>query len=280
MVLGLPTAEEAEAGPLSLPTAGFSSDITSTGNENTIALASIDSTTLPLLTSTNLPIPASTNLPIPASTNLPIPASTSLPILPIPTSTNLSIPASSKITFIPTSTASSSSTAQELNPTGIIIGATLGSISFIVIVLFILRWRKRKRRRKSSQKIDAVPFNIKHNVRITRNEKGMAGNTRIPGHGRQQASERSRSRALSESDSTLTARQRNIRSEADDLRRQLRTIRRAQAAMVTSNDINDLKNTLAVIMAHIQRLDRQFESDWARGLTDEAPPDYITVARG
>ncbi|KAK7446652.1 hypothetical protein VKT23_014347 [Stygiomarasmius scandens] len=170
---------------------------------------------------------------------------------------------------------------RKINPTGIIIGATLGSISFIIIVLFILlRWRRKHRGKSSHWKIGAVPYNIRHDATISRQEKAFAELAHIPDHGRQQGSERPRSRALSESDSTFTARQQNIRSEADDLRRQLRTIQRTQETMVTSNDINDLKSTLAVMMTHIQRLDRQFESDWARGLTDEAPPDYVMVARG
>ncbi|KAK7446654.1 hypothetical protein VKT23_014349 [Stygiomarasmius scandens] len=170
----------------------------------------------------------------------------------------------------------------EINPTVIIIGATLGGISFIIIVSFILlRWRRKKHRGKSSHwKIGDVPYSIRHDATISRQEKAFAELARIPEHSHQQASERPRSRALSESDSTFTARQQNIRSEADDLRRQLRTIQRAQETMVTSNDINDLKNTLAVMMAHIQRLDRQSGSDWARGLTDEALPDYVMVARG
>ncbi|KAK7458090.1 hypothetical protein VKT23_009996 [Stygiomarasmius scandens] len=96
-------------------------------------------------------------------------------------------------------------------------------------------------------------------------------------------SHRPRSRAFSESsltripsntsragsDTNLTVRQLNIRSEADELRTQLQTMQRE---MVLSND--DVKNTLAMIMAHIQRLDSQFSSDWARGLTNEPPPEY------
>ncbi|KAK7457792.1 hypothetical protein VKT23_010131 [Stygiomarasmius scandens] len=70
----------------------------------------------------------------------------------------------------------------------------------------------------------------------------------------------------------LTDRQLHIRSEADDLRIQLQSIQETQQAMVSSND--HVKSTLAMVIAHIQRLDRQFDSDWARGLTDEAPPDY------
>ncbi|KAK7437724.1 hypothetical protein VKT23_018440 [Stygiomarasmius scandens] len=100
-----------------------------------------------------------------------------------------------------------------------------------------------------------------------------------------------RSRAFSESSltripsitsqSTLTARQQIIRSEAEDLRMQLQAIQQAQAAaqqaVMLSND--EMKNTLAVMMAHIQRLDRQFDSEWARGLTDEAPPEYYDARR-
>ncbi|KAK7436213.1 hypothetical protein VKT23_019290 [Stygiomarasmius scandens] len=98
---------------------------------------------------------------------------------------------------------------------------------------------------------------------------------------------RTRSRAFSESSltqvpsmisqSTLTARQLHIRSEADELRVQLSAIQQAQQTILSrdnNSELQSIKNTLAVMMAHIQRLDRQFESDWARGLTDEAPPEY------
>ncbi|KAK7437731.1 hypothetical protein VKT23_018447 [Stygiomarasmius scandens] len=98
---------------------------------------------------------------------------------------------------------------------------------------------------------------------------------------------RTRFRAFSESSitrvpsttsqSTFTARQLNIRSEADELRIQLNAIQQAQAATMLSND--EMKNTLAVMMAHIQRLDRQFDSDWARELSDEAPPEYCDARR-
>ncbi|KAK7458091.1 hypothetical protein VKT23_009997 [Stygiomarasmius scandens] len=73
----------------------------------------------------------------------------------------------------------------------------------------------------------------------------------------------------SRSQTSRTVRQLNLRSEADELRAQLQTMQRE---MVSSND--DMKNTLATIMAHIQRLDSQFNSDWARGLTNEPPPQY------
>ncbi|KAK7446655.1 hypothetical protein VKT23_014350 [Stygiomarasmius scandens] len=107
--------------------------------------------------------------------------------------------------------------ARESNPptqgtnTGIIIGRTLGGISFIIAALCILRQRRKMHREKSSQNIDVVPFDLMHNTRIARNKRGMAEpgseSTHIPGHGHQQ---------LSESDSTLTARQQNIRIEAND----------------------------------------------------------------
>ncbi|KAK7437728.1 hypothetical protein VKT23_018444 [Stygiomarasmius scandens] len=101
-----------------------------------------------------------------------------------------------------------------------------------------------------------------------------------------------RSRAFSESSltrvpsitsqSTLTVRQQHIRSEADELRMQLSAIQQAQQTILSrdnNSELQSIKNTLAVMMAHIQRLDRQFDSDWARGLTDEAPPEYHDARR-
>ncbi|KAK7438230.1 hypothetical protein VKT23_018161 [Stygiomarasmius scandens] len=74
----------------------------------------------------------------------------------------------------------------------------------------------------------------------------------------------------------LTTRQLSIRNQADELRQQLHAIQQAQAttqqAMISSND--EMRNTLAAMMAHIQRLDRQIDSSSVRGSMDELPPEY------
>ncbi|KAK7437735.1 hypothetical protein VKT23_018451 [Stygiomarasmius scandens] len=106
------------------------------------------------------------------------------------------------------------------------------------------------------------------------------------------APSRTRSRTLSESSvirvasitsqSALTPRQLNIQSEVDNLRMQINALQQTQQTLVGQDsnlELQDVRNTLAVIAAHVQRLDQQFDSDWARGLTNEAPPEYCD-ARG
>ncbi|THV05888.1 hypothetical protein K435DRAFT_849630 [Dendrothele bispora CBS 962.96] len=82
-------------------------------------------------------------------------------------------------------------------------------------------------------------------------------------------------RSQSIGSSHLTSRQARIRHEAEDSRVEMR---RLQEAVMSSNDgVQDLRIAMAAIMEHIQRLDRQFDSDWARGLSDEPPPEYHEI---
>ncbi|KAF5328930.1 hypothetical protein D9758_016817 [Tetrapyrgos nigripes] len=68
---------------------------------------------------------------------------------------------------------------------------------------------------------------------------------------------------------TQTVRQMHLQQEADDLRQQMREL---QQSMNTG--VQGLQLAMTRMMAHIQALEGQVNSDWARGLTDEPPPMY------
>ncbi|KAK7455754.1 hypothetical protein VKT23_010786 [Stygiomarasmius scandens] len=72
--------------------------------------------------------------------------------------------------------------------------------------------------------------------------------------------------------STMTARQVQLQEEANDLRDQ---VRRLQQTVDSSNDgVRGMQVAMERMMAHIQTLESQLNSDWARGLTDDPPPVY------
>ncbi|KAK7450109.1 hypothetical protein VKT23_012991 [Stygiomarasmius scandens] len=72
--------------------------------------------------------------------------------------------------------------------------------------------------------------------------------------------------------STMTVRQVQLQEEADDLRDQ---VRRLQQTVDSSNDgVRGMQIAMERMMAHIQTLESQLNSDWARGLTNDPPPVY------
>ncbi|KAK7440424.1 hypothetical protein VKT23_017062 [Stygiomarasmius scandens] len=72
--------------------------------------------------------------------------------------------------------------------------------------------------------------------------------------------------------SMLTVRQRHLQEEADDLRTQMHELHHAVNA--SNEGMQGMQAGMARIMAHIQSLESQQNSDWARGLTDDPPPGY------
>ncbi|KAF5335888.1 hypothetical protein D9758_017545 [Tetrapyrgos nigripes] len=72
--------------------------------------------------------------------------------------------------------------------------------------------------------------------------------------------------------SAPTVRQMHLQQEANDLHQQVREL---QQTVNASNA--GVQAAMARILGHIQALEVQFNSDWARGLTDEQPPTYTTV---
>jgi len=72
--------------------------------------------------------------------------------------------------------------------------------------------------------------------------------------------------------STMTARQVQLQEEANDLRDQ---VRRLQQTVDGSHDgVRGMQVAMERMMAHIQTLESQLNSDWARGLTNDPPPVY------
>ncbi|KAK7437730.1 hypothetical protein VKT23_018446 [Stygiomarasmius scandens] len=203
------------------------------------------------------------------------------------------------------------------NSTVVIVGGIFGGLAFIALIGLLVYWREKRRRPRgdsspaffqrlqgtragiSGENGRPIPYDLKHvfadDQPIIYPPEPIPTPTTAelsPNERHTFSPARTRTRALSESSLTrapsitarsiLTARQLNIRSEADNLRMQLSAIQQARQLMLSqenNSDLQNIKDTLAVIMAHIQRLDRQFESDWARGLTDEAPPEYFEARR-
>ncbi|KAF5345439.1 hypothetical protein D9758_013633 [Tetrapyrgos nigripes] len=72
--------------------------------------------------------------------------------------------------------------------------------------------------------------------------------------------------------STPTIRQMHLQQEADAFRQQVREL---QQTVNASNA--GVQVAMARILGHIQALEVQLNSDWARGLTDEPPPTYTSA---
>ncbi|KAK7466246.1 hypothetical protein VKT23_004975 [Stygiomarasmius scandens] len=75
-----------------------------------------------------------------------------------------------------------------------------------------------------------------------------------------------------QTNSAPTVRQIQLQTEADDLREQVRAL---QNALDHSNE--GMQAAMNRMMSHIQSLENQINSDWARGLSEEAPPGYESV---
>ncbi|THU80975.1 hypothetical protein K435DRAFT_873846 [Dendrothele bispora CBS 962.96] len=69
--------------------------------------------------------------------------------------------------------------------------------------------------------------------------------------------------------SALTDRQIQLRDETEALRQQMKTL---QQAVLSSNV--ELQREMARMGAHILRLESVRNSDWARGISDDPPPNY------
>ncbi|THU80973.1 hypothetical protein K435DRAFT_809469 [Dendrothele bispora CBS 962.96] len=69
--------------------------------------------------------------------------------------------------------------------------------------------------------------------------------------------------------SALTERQIQLRDETEVLREQIKIL---QQAVLSSNV--ELQREIARMGAHIQRLESAWNSDWARGISDDPPPHY------
>ncbi|THU79428.1 hypothetical protein K435DRAFT_875462 [Dendrothele bispora CBS 962.96] len=69
--------------------------------------------------------------------------------------------------------------------------------------------------------------------------------------------------------SALTERQIQLRDETEALREQMKILQRA----VLSSNV-ELQRDIARMGAHIQRLESAWNSDWARGISDDPPPNY------
>ncbi|THU77765.1 hypothetical protein K435DRAFT_877428 [Dendrothele bispora CBS 962.96] len=69
--------------------------------------------------------------------------------------------------------------------------------------------------------------------------------------------------------SVLTERQIQLRDETEALREQMKIL---QQAMLSSN--GELQREMARMGAHMQRLESMWNSDWARGISDDPPPHY------
>ncbi|THU81618.1 hypothetical protein K435DRAFT_808934 [Dendrothele bispora CBS 962.96] len=69
--------------------------------------------------------------------------------------------------------------------------------------------------------------------------------------------------------SVLTKRQIQLRDETEALRDQIKIL---QQAVLSSNV--ELQREIARMGAHMQRLESMWNSDWARGISDDPPPHY------
>ncbi|KAF5362722.1 hypothetical protein D9758_011698 [Tetrapyrgos nigripes] len=207
----------------------------------------------------------------------------------------------------PTDNSGTTSTGRNHSATNAIIGGVVGGCGAIALIaafllVYMRQTRRRTRKIRKHISVDVTPFDLNQNTPTNTHTHQLGA-----GLGRDINEKASLRRRVSESGGTpelgnrdehakttpttapiirpsvthtltgpgtLTSRQALIRDDVEELRGQVRDL---QQAVMSSNDgVQDLRVAIASMMAQIQRLEGQLESDWARGLSDEAPPEYAT----
>ncbi|KAK7446666.1 hypothetical protein VKT23_014361 [Stygiomarasmius scandens] len=164
---------------------------------------------------------------------------------------------------------------------------TFTSLGLVVItaIILVLFWVSRRRKRSTS-KVEPVdplesgtaqppnrtlvrPFSLKYEAPAT-DLLNIKSSQRRSNH---QLS----SNPIQFEDSNPTTRQVRLQEEADDLKQRIWEL---QHSLNSSNDgMHGMQLIMAGLVERIQLLESQSNSDWARGLTDEPPPEYRTIYR-
>ncbi|KAJ3714309.1 N-glycosylation protein-domain-containing protein [Lentinula guzmanii] len=197
----------------------------------------------------------------------------------------------------PSVTVSSLNAAHSTLGTGGIVGVLLGGVSAIMIIFGWIFHRSRaakksKRnsrirgdtsttafRRQSNDNVTPynlrpawprestiLPYNLKHEI----HETPLATSPSIL-----QPMDNVKSFSL-EPTVTLTERQTRLLEEAQSTRDALSILTHQvpEASSQDENTVRTLQMRVAEMMGRMSRLEAQMESDWARGLTNEPPPEY------
>ncbi|THU82568.1 hypothetical protein K435DRAFT_808181 [Dendrothele bispora CBS 962.96] len=182
------------------------------------------------------------------------------------------------------STISDVSSISGPNHTPVIAGSVIaGALAILAIVLLFWRYKKKAALRSilTSGKLnngqapkEAIyqiePYDLKH---ISIRNPGSMSSQSIVGNNEVAPSASNLARNSVDSTiattSTLTERQIRLRDETETLREQMKIL---QQAVLSSNV--ELQREIAIMGSHILRLESWWNSDWARGLSDDPPPGY------
>ncbi|THU90249.1 hypothetical protein K435DRAFT_802152 [Dendrothele bispora CBS 962.96] len=164
--------------------------------------------------------------------------------------------------------------------TAVIAGSVTIAGTFVILTILLLLWRYRKSRlhlqftsvlkdngeasKKATHEVE--PYDLKHMSICYASQVHphpvINGNEVLN-------SPRNSVNSTIVTTSVLTKRQIQLRDETEALRDQIKIL---QQAVLSSNV--ELQREIARMGAHMQRLESMWNSDWARGISDDPPPHY------
>ncbi|KAK7448511.1 hypothetical protein VKT23_013772 [Stygiomarasmius scandens] len=194
-------------------------------------------------------------------------------------------------------TSGADNTTQSATPKGpnvnkpALIGSVAASTTLIIVVAFFTWFRSRRRdkrrRRGTRDQEEILPLSsrIMRHLRRNQSEVTPYDLKYVPepvspespvDDSRSSFDGTDESMSLVPASTTYTARQRRIQQEAADLRGQLSSL---QSTVDSSNTgIQDMQMAMSELVAQIRALEGQLNSDYARELTDDLPPNYASLS--
>ncbi|KAF7303945.1 hypothetical protein MIND_00625200 [Mycena indigotica] len=240
--------------------------------------------------SSSAPISSSSQPPLTPSNPNPSGSTSILPsISPLNSSTGSLIAKSSDVS----STGSSRTSAPS---PGLIAGVLVGVLIFLLIIILLLLYIRRLRRRSvipgldGRAELDPEPGFTPYSSPISTTSRGpVSFSTSLPPGG-----PRARSNTTTTSTTELPLGSKAATARQEYLTNQLATVQAQLAALQRSGSDSDpsysgsrglyprnpdpgtqLREQNAALYARIQMLESQLQSQWALGLSDEAPPGYM-----
>ncbi|THU86765.1 hypothetical protein K435DRAFT_867950 [Dendrothele bispora CBS 962.96] len=176
-----------------------------------------------------------------------------------------------------------SDASSKSNYTPAIAGSVIAG-TFVILSILLLLWRYKKKSRlhlpctsgprdnsEASKKAihEIKPYDLKH---MSIHHASQVHPHSVTDHNEESTvlnSPRNSVTSTIITTSALTERQIQLRDETEALRDQIKILQRA----VLSSNV-EVQREMARMGAHMQRLESMWNSDWARGISDDPPPHY------
>ncbi|THU83364.1 hypothetical protein K435DRAFT_428403 [Dendrothele bispora CBS 962.96] len=177
--------------------------------------------------------------------------------------------------FTPTTQPAGPNASSKSSHTPVIAGSVIaGTLLILTVVLLLWRYKTKSRIHSSStprtndnsqvSNLEIEPYKLKEQHISTLYSSHARPQSVVGGN-----EARNSVHSTITITSALTERQVQLRDETEALREQMKIL---QQAVVSSNV--ELQREIGRMGAHIRRLESVWNSDWARGLSDDPPPHY------